>query len=261
MILRRRVALNGVQLDSVNAAVIIQGIDVKAGKEQWSAVSYGAGDGSRATGGRRESLDINVRFTINEKSYRPQQRATILDAVKKWAAGGGVLTLNYKSGQQARVKCVQMPEEGDAGTRGQYTIVFRAYDVPYFVETTPTTKSVENVTQIISGGANITVNGSARTPLEFTFKNTSGYVMDTFSITIGGNTIALTGLDLANNSTLTLDHDEKGRQRIRVSSVSKMDCRTPESADELWADPGTVGITMTAGRAGNLTVKSYGRFA
>ena len=259
MILRRRVALNGVQLDSVNTAIIIQGIDVKAGKEQWSAVSYGAGDGSRVTGNRRESLDINVRFTINEKSYRPQQRATILDAVKKWAAGGGVLTLNYKSGQQARVKCVQMPEEGDAGTRGQYTIVFRAYDVPYFVETTPTTYTRENTRGV--SGASLTVNGSARTPLEFSFKNTSNTLINTFKITAGGNTIELTGLELANNYTLTLDHDAKGRQRIRVGTMRKMDCRTPESADELWVDPGTASITVTAGNVGTLIVYSYGRFA
>ena len=260
MILRRRAALNGAQLDQVDDRIIIQGIRTKAGKDQWSAVSLGSGVGSRATGKRRDSLDIEIAFTINEKSYRPANRAEVLDKVKKWACGGGVLTVNYKSGQQARVECVQFPEEGDAASRGTYTILFRAYGVPYWVETTPTTLSRTGVSEIESG-ANFAVNGSAKTPLEFTFKNTSGGTVDTLTISTGLNTMAFTGLGLGNNETLTLDHDEKGLQRIRVGSVSKMACRTIESADELWVLPGSASIYFEAGGSGNLSVYCYGRYA
>lgn len=259
MILRRRAALNGAQLDQVDNRIIIQGIRTKAGKDQWSAAGLGSGAGSRVTGKKRDSLDIEIAFTINEKSYRPADRATVLDKVKKWACGGGVLTVNYKSGQQARVECVQFPEEGDAASRGTYTIVFRAYAVPYWVETIPTSISRTGVSAI--SGVSLTVNGSAKTPLEFTFKNTSGSTIQTLTISAGGNTIELTGLSLSNNQTLTLDHTAKGVQRIRVGSTSKMACRTIESADELWVVPGTASVTFEAGGSGNLDVYCYGRYA
>ena len=89
MILRRRVALNGAQLDQVDSRILIQGIETQAGKDQIKTVAMAAGTGSRITSERRDSLDIQVRFTINEKSYRPATRAEVRDKVKKWACGGG----------------------------------------------------------------------------------------------------------------------------------------------------------------------------
>lgn len=257
MILRRRVALNGAQLDQVDSRILIQGIEPQAGKDQIKTVAMAAGTGSRITSERRDSLDIQVRFTINEKSYRPANRAEVLDKVKKWACGGGVLTVNYKSGQQARVKCAQLPGEGDAASRGEYVIVFRALGVPYWTETTPTSVTISAGTSQASGS--LTVNGSAETPLEFTFKNTSGSTVNTLEVSAGGRTMSFSGLGLSNNSTLTVDHDANGYQRIRVGSTSKLICRS--GADELMLAPGTETVRVTAGGSGTFTGYSYGRFA
>ena len=260
MQLAHRVALNGTQLDSLDSRIIIKAIEEGAGKESISAVGAASGDGQRITSRRRDTMDIVVKFSLNIDESEMQSRATLLESINKWDSGGGVLTVNYRTGRQARVVCVQAPGGGDLWEwTNVYSITFRAYGVPYWTETTPTTYTQSSVSSI-SSGASITVNGSARTPLEFEFKNTSGSTVNTFSITAGDRTISLSDLGLANNSTLTLDHDERGVQRIRVGSTSKLACRSEESDDELWAEPGTVSITMTAGGAGNLTVKSYGRF-
>ena len=138
MQLMRRVALGGVQLDSVDPAIVIQGIETQAGKDSVTSVPRGASGGSRVTGQRRDYLEIAVKFTINEKSYHPEARATVLEKVCRWASPGGVLTVNYKPGRQARVMCAQLPGEGDAAKRGAYTVTFRAYGVPYWTEPTGT---------------------------------------------------------------------------------------------------------------------------
>lgn len=68
MILSRRIALGGVQLDQVDGSIIIQSIDEAAGKETISAVNRGSGNGQRITGRRRDTLDVTVRFSINKRT-------------------------------------------------------------------------------------------------------------------------------------------------------------------------------------------------
>ena len=109
MILRRRVALDGIELDSVDSRILIQGIEPAAGKDQITAVILWGGTGSRVTAEHRDSLDIVVRFTINEKSYRPAERGEVLEKVCAWAAAGGWMTVNYKPDRRIRVICAQMP--------------------------------------------------------------------------------------------------------------------------------------------------------
>ena len=50
MLLKRRVALDGVQLDELDERIIISGIDEAAGKDTISAVGSSAGMGQRITG-------------------------------------------------------------------------------------------------------------------------------------------------------------------------------------------------------------------
>ena len=69
MILSKRVALDGVQLDSVDSRILIQRVETAAGKETIDAASLWGGSGSRVTGIHRDSLDVVVSFSINEKSY------------------------------------------------------------------------------------------------------------------------------------------------------------------------------------------------
>ncbi len=257
MILRRRVALNGTQLDSIDSRILIQGVETQAGKDQIKATSQARGSGSRVTEEWRESVDVVVRFTINEKSYHLEERAEVLEKVNRWASAGGVLTVNYKPGRLIRVQLVQAPGEGDAGSRGQYSITFRAYGMPYWQDESGTIVQARNVS---SGTLTIGVQGSAETVLDVEYKNTSGSTVDTFSVTAAGKTIALTGLGLANNGTLTIDHDNDGLIRIRIGSTSKMACRSPASADDLFVNPGTVGVSFTAGGAGTVKVSCKGRY-
>ena len=68
MILKRRVALNGAQLDSLDERIIISGIDEAAGKENITAVASANANGQRFLQKRRDTLDVTVKFVLNIKN-------------------------------------------------------------------------------------------------------------------------------------------------------------------------------------------------
>lgn len=263
MILSKRVALDGVQLDSVDSRILIQRVETAAGKETIDAASLWGGSGSRVTGIHRDSLDVVVTFSINEKSYHPQERAEVLEKVNTWAAAGGWLTVNYKPGRKIRVIAAQLPGEGDMTQRNQYSITFRAYGVPYWQEANP---------QIIGlyGGSNefnFYVNGNQRAVMEASFQNTSGGTINTLTISTGESSISFTGLGLADGETFELDHTDDGKRsvlRCRIGSRSVLDKRTAGSSDDLYMEPGFQTVSYSSSATGmsaaTMQLKCAGRF-
>lgn len=263
MVLSHRVALNGVQLDSVDSRILIQSIEEQAGKDQISAVGVFGGAGQRITNRHRDYLDVIVRFSIRQKKSNMQARSDVFEKVNAWAAAGGWLTVNYKTNRRLRVICAQYPAAGDQWNwTSVYAITFRAYAIPYWQQATATQTTATGS----SISRQITVLGSERTALEISFTNSSGSACDTFTITAGGSTIALSGLGLASGETLYIDHTDDGILRIRIKSTSNvyrsaLAKRTAASSDDLWVNPGTVSVTVTAQRSGTLTISCAGRFA
>jgi len=259
MQLMRRAALDGVELDSIDNRILIQAIDESAGKDQVTAVPLGGIDGSRVTGQRRDWLDVTVRFTINEKSYHPEDRDAVLDKVKKWAAKGGVLTVNYKTGKQLNVICAQQPGAGDLATRQGYAIVFRAYGVPYWEDASATSVTLD---QGDSGEGTLTMGGSAESIGEVLIRNVSGETINTLSVTVNGREMSFAGLGLANNGYLTIDHVEAGGRlvkRARIGTASVLDKLT--GADEFFLQIGGNAVSYEAEGDVIVTVSAKGRYA
>ena len=262
MILSHRAALNEVQLDSLDDRILVQGVDEAAGKDQITAVSLFGGVGQRITNRHRDYLEVTVRFSLRVRKNDMQTRTAILEQVNAWAEPGGWLTLNYKPGRRLRVVCAQYPAAGDPWNwTGVYAIVFRAYAVPFWQQDPPgmLTATGSSITRSIG------VGGNTDTVLDLTFKNTSGIVCDTFTVSAGGSVISLSSLGLASGETLHIDHTEEGLLRIRIQSSgvsyrSALDKRTPESGDDLWVRPGTVAVSVTAQRTGTLTLSCAGRY-
>lgn len=265
MILSRRAALDGAQLDEIDSRILIQGIEIQAGKDSISTASPGGADGLRVTGEKRDSLDILIRFSINEKSYHPADREEVFEKAMSWAAAGGELTVNYKPGRVIRVIPVQFPGEGDIRNReNQYNITFRAMGIPYWQEETPT--------QITRQGSSrwngtITCGGNRETWMEFSFQNTSGNTINAMTISTESSQMTFNGLGLANRETLILDHDDNGKrclQRIRIRDIAgryRSAMARREGADELKLEPGQNAVAMRADRAGTLILTAAGRFA
>lgn len=258
MQLRRRAALDGVQMDSLDERILIQGIKPAAGKDTLSAVSLGGADGSRLTGKHRDWLDVNIDFTINEKSYHPEERDKVLDKVRAWAAKGGKLTVNYKEGKALHVICAQQPAEGDLASRGGFTITFRALAVPYWEAENAKSVTLEEGDE---GSGTLALNGSARTIGEVLVQNKSGETLNELGITVNGREMTFTGLGLADNGYLTIDHVEAGGRlvkRARIGTYSVLD--KLGGADEFILEPGANLISYEAAGAVIVTVSAKERW-
>ena len=263
MILSRRVALDGVELDSLDSRILVQGVEPAAGKDQVSAVSLWGGAGARVTNLHRDSLDIQVKFSINDDD--PTERLEILERVNRWAAAGGWMTVNYKPDRRIRVIAALFPAEGDLISFGTvFTITFRAYGCPYWQQVNPSLIRVTGA----SGTRDFGVPGVFDNVMDFFFQNTSGSTVNALTVTCGGKSFVFTSLGLANGETLAIDHLDTGRDfllRIRIQATngtyrSAMDKRGALSANDLYVSPGTISVSWSAGGSGTATFSCSGRF-
>ena len=261
MQLKHRVALNGVQLDSVDNRILVQGVEEAEGKDQFSAVSVFGGVGQRVTNEHRDYLDVTVRFAMKIKKSSMQDRSDVFEKVVAWAAAGGWLTVNYKADRRLWVRLFKCPAPGDQWNwTNTYAITFRAYTVPFWQQDPPGILKATGSSIVRSIG----VGGNTDTVLDLSFQNTSGSTCASFTIAAGSSTITLQSLGLANNETLIIDHTEDGLLRIRILNGSTyrsaLDKRTAASSNDLWVKPGMVTVSITAAQAGTLTVKCAGRY-
>lgn len=266
MILSRRVALNGVQLDQVDNAVVIRGIDIAAGKDGISAEAVYGGAGSWVTSRHRDSLDITVRFAIRLKKGSENQRSRILENINSWAAGGGWLTVGSKEARQICVIPASLPGDADARdwTR-EYAIVFRAYGVPYWQETEGF--NLRNVMED-SGSWAVIAGGNTDTVVDVSYQNGSGATVNQVDISCGGSAFHLVGLGLRNGESLEISHPDDGAHswlEIQIKSTggvyrSAMGARTAGSSDDLEIRPGRNTLSVAAAGRGSVQATVRGRF-
>lgn len=265
MKLSHRAALNGVELDSLDNRILIQGIDEGAGKESISAVSvYGSGAvGQRVTGIHRDTLDVTVRFALRIHKQDMAARSELFEKIIAWAIGGGWLTINYKTDRRLRVRCAQLPSAGDQRKWDSvYAITFRAFEIPYWQQTESNILRVPGVRTVTK---QFGVSGSVTSVMNVEFQNTSGQVCNTFEIRTGASVFKLTSLGLANGETLIIDHTDDGLLTIGIrngtTTRSVFNKRTVDSSDDLYVEPGIISVVLNAEKVGTLTISCAGRFA
>ena len=256
MILSKRAALGGVQLDELHEAIVIQRIDPGTTQKNISAVSMMGGAGQRITGEHWETLDVVIEFGINLPKREMELRRQIFDMVAAWALRGGWLTVNWMPNRRVWVDRVELPNGGDMWEwTNTYSLTLRAYSVPFWQDETPVTVSHP---QITNGSVNIEVGGNVQSVLDLEFRNISGMTINNLRVSAGGNTLVLSSLGLGGSETLMISHGTDGLLRITAGGRSVLDRRT--GSDDLYVMPGTNTVTIQADRAGALTVRSYGRY-
>lgn len=261
-----RAALNGLQLDEVDNRILTLGVNEESGRDTINASAFSTG-GSRVSNQSRESLEVGIEFAIRARKREMAVREEVFEKVISWAANGGWLTLGHKPGRHVRVILGQAPGIGDPWDWTEsYTLLFRAYGVPYWQEEYPVVITRRNVS---SATFSLGVAGSARTDCEVSFQNVSGSTVNTIAVNTGESAMRFTGLAIANGETFEMDHEDTGKGRwlrIRIKSAggvyrSAFSCRTEDSDDELYVSPGTHEVTITAGGEGHIQLKCAGRFA
>lgn len=271
MIFSRRAALNGAQLDEVHDAVVIRSIEPAAGKDTITAAGNGGPYGQRITGGRRDSIDIVIKFALDIRRTDLQGRSEALEAVNAWAAaacrenGGAWLTVGHRPDRRIRVVLAQAAQEGDLWQWTEdFQLTFRAYGVPYWENVNAASSAIGG--ESLGATGMIEVGGSAPASAGVTMENTSGAALNTVTVSVNGKQMAFTSLALAAGESLIIDHDDAtGLLRIRIQSPlggyrSAMDKRTPESADDFIVPPGAHPIGYSAQRACRMTVEWRERY-
>ena len=253
MILSRRVALGGTQLDSLDNSIAI--LDVQAGvpHENVNTVNRMGGFGQRVTSQHWESLEVRVTFSIDINKKELTSRRAVFDKAMKWAIDGGWLTTNQMSGKRMYAEKVVLPSGGDMWNwLAQYTIIFIAYGVPFWQDATATSD--------VSGV--LTVPGILQTVCNAEIENNGSSIIDSLTVTAGNSSMVFSSLGLAAGETLKIGHRNDGTLWLRIYNNntyrSVLDKRTGGSADDLYVDPGARIVSATSGTA---TFTCYGRYA
>lgn len=261
MICRHRAALGGLQLDEIDPAIVIQRIEEPEPKEQIQTALI-AGGGSRITGKRRESLDVNIKFGLDIRKEEMGVREILIEKINRWAMDGGILTISQRPDRQLRVGLATPAAIGDPWDwTASYTLVFRACGIPYWEQATPVSTTTATGG---SGSAVLTVEGSTESRADVTLVNMSGAEISTCSITVGGQTMTFTSLGLMGGESLVIDHDAQGILRIRIRSAGgswRSALARRSGADEFNVRPGNVTVRFTAQRACQMTASVRGRYA
>lgn len=256
MILSRRVTLGGVQLDELHEAIVIQSIDPGIPNETVSASDKMGGFGQRITGQHWNMLESSVTFAINVPKREMILRNEILDLVKAWAKAKQWLIFSNMPDRQMYVDKVVLPGPGDLWEwTHEYTITFRAYNVPFWQQITP---NITKVNSITNGSVPFEVGGTAPSVLDIAFRNISGKVIQNFAVTAAGKTITLNDVNIGANETLRISHGTDGL--LRILSGNRNVYSLYRGSDDLAVNPGSVTVKITATRAGELTVTNTGRF-
>lgn len=256
MILSKRVALGGQQLDELHDAIVIRSIDPGVPNESISAVDRMGGAGSRITGDHFSTIDVSVTYAIDIPKRKMAERREVFDLVNAWANRKGWLTVNWLENRRLYVDKTILPGSGDLWEwTNEFTVVFRAYNVPFWQDETPVQAAGGTAA---SGRVNIQVGGTTESVLDVSFRNMSGMTINNLWIQANGNRITLTGMGLGGSSTLNIHHGTDGLLRIEIGGSSVYDKYS--GADELYVNPGSVAVDYAADRAGILTVRSFGRW-
>ena len=256
MILTRRAALGGIQLDELHERIVIKSIDPGMADENITAVSRMGGAGQRITGAHFNMLEATITYGIDVPKQDLAARREIVSLVNAWARRKAWLTTNEMPGRQMYVDKTVLQSPGDLWEwTNDYTIGFRAYNVPFWQDIDPAAITSGTVS---SGSWRMEIPGTVETVLDVDYLNKSGKEISRFSITAGGKTITLEGIGLAANKTLSIHHGTDGLLRITSGGTSVLTKRT--GADDLTVNPGTVSISFSADRSGVLTIRAAGRY-
>lgn len=261
MILTRRVWFKNLALDQQDGSIVIRSVDTGVPHESISSVNLMGGFGQRITSQHWETLDCSVAFAINKPKRDIAGRREVFDKVNTWARGTGWLLTSERDGKRMYVDKVILPDSGDLWdwTR-EYTIVFRAYNVPFWQDITNTNTSGN----INAGTGSITLqaNGTVQTVLNCTIQNLGSGTMDTFSITVNGNTISLSDIGLEQYDSMYIQHDDSGLLKITKGPVivSIYDKRSADSADDLYLNPGNNTVSITTPARIAVVCSAYGRY-
>ena len=233
----QRVYLNGIDLQSVHPSILLQHIHDNGLRLDVKSADRAGAPGQFMTGWRPQSREITVEFAIRER-LDFTVRAQAITAVTAWAAGGGWLELSDRPGLRMYVALTEAPSLGKLREwTADLSMTFTAYEWPFWSESAPVVAS----DTLTTGSLTVNVTGTWDTRLEAEITPAST-ALTSVVITVGGETMTLSSLSVAAESTLKIWWDERHLLRITNGSTGLLSHRT---GSDLPLAPGSHTVTLT----------------
>ena len=211
--------------------------------------------GERLIATRRKSLRVTIEVIIQEL-FNLSARSRVQERLAAWAMGS-ILELSNHPERRLHVACTAMPSIGEVR---DYTsalrIEFMAYDVPYWEDAAPMQTTLSGT----EGSGQLLILGTVETPVSLSIKPTGG-ALAAFTVTVAGQSIALTGLSVPQGEELRFERDRWDDLAILLGGASLLSRRSAESADDLLSDPGRAAVSFTANTECTVTFSARGRWA
>lgn len=235
------IELNGSDFALLDPLLILQTVDEQSVKSRATTQTILGRDGASVSQLRRDQLDIKIEFAIRSKD--PETRIDVMHKVNAWAQGGGILTTSYRPGYWLYVLPSVMPSISDVRKwTGNLSFTLTAYSWPYWQSSNHVSFDFP-ASQASGDGSWQIWDTMGQLPVEFAI--TPSGVMSSFTVTVNGKSISLTGLNTSRSITLEYTVDQH-LQRIIGSTGSLLRHRAAESADELLAGPGANTVSYSA---------------
>ena len=230
---RYRISVGGVQLDTLDKNLLILDIGYanpdRNVKKQTAANLNGVDIADTYVGEGR----VTVTFELH--IYDVAKRNEACQKVNAWAAKGGSLVTNDRSGQYLQnVTCEQYADISSAKNwTDPLTLVFATTNNPYWVASKA--KSVSMTGKSASGTLSMDGNtGSALVGVTVTANES----ISSLQMTCGSTTIKLTGISVASGKQVIVDYINSRFIRIRANGSSVMAKLDRSSSDNLLAKCG-----------------------
>lgn len=266
MILSRRVALNGVQLDSLDPRILIQGVQIGTAKRSVRTADRMMGVGQRITGDHWQTLETVVTWALDIRRKDMAARRTVWERVAEWASAGGWLTFSGTPGRQMYAELCEIETPGDWWEWNKdFKITFRAYNVPFWQGNMGSAILYPTLSSgVYTGSMWINPEGHVDTVLDISYENLSGSSMSNFLVAVeGGGRLNLSGVNLAAGETLTITHGTDGILRITATGDGQgniLRCLQTDSTDDLYLPVGAHLAGFSATRYGRATLNWRGRW-
>ena len=230
MISRYSITLNNVSLASLDPSILVLDVKYNPRGTQDKTFEVAKRHGARFHDRKFGTVSVTIPFEIHE--YDVADRQEVCANVVKWAKNGGVLEINDRPGQYLQCVCTSFPTvESARNWTDPLNITFTAYAIPFWQEETAVTKTLTGT----SDSDALTVPGNVDDAL-VECEITAGASVSSFSLTVNGRTLTLSGLSLSSGDVVTISYDTDGIQSIKQGSTSLLNKRT--GVDDLLANCG-----------------------
>lgn len=227
MIGRYEATLNGINLTSIDPAIVVTDISYDRPDYDTDFVSVAKRHGSRVHRRMKDRASCTVTFAI--RAYNTADRNRICQQVIAWARDGGELQTSDRDGQKLVCICDALPTVSSAlRWTDPVSVTFSAYALPWWQET-----AVQNLT--LSGGSgngNLYVPGTAPEAM-VEVQITPTATLATIHLDARDKRMSLTGLNISGGTTINISYDANMIQSIKAGNVSLLPYRS--GADDLIA--------------------------